>query len=87
VPHNVKLSVAFLFVSLNNFKICTNFHFTVECSGQMKMSVEELCMRLHVHEDHTEGNVRFLQRLGARSCWDAKATNKVCLEENSLYVL
>jgi len=83
----MKLSVAFLFVSLNNFKIRTNFHFTVECSGRMQLSVEELRMRLRVHEDRTEGNVRFLHRLGARSCWDAKATNKVCLEKNSLYVL
>jgi len=83
----VKLNVVFLFVSLNNFKICTNFHFTVECSGRMELSVEELRMRLRVHEDRTEGNVRFLQRLGARSCRDAKATNKVCLEENSLYIL
>ena len=49
----------------------------VECSGGMQLSVEELRMRLRVHEYRTEGNVRFLQRLGARSCWIAKATNKI----------
>ena len=52
----------------------------------MQLSVEELRMRLRVDRDRTEGNVHFLQRLGARSCWDAKATNKVCLE-NSFYIL
>lgn len=79
--------MVFLFESLTNFKMCNNFHFTVECSGQVELSVEELRMRLRVHEDRTEGNVRFLQRLGARSFSDTKATNKVCLEENSLYIL
>jgi len=79
--------VLFLFESLTNFKMCNNCHFTVECGGRVQLSVEELRMRLRVHEDRTEGNVRFLQRLGARSCWDAKATNKVCLEEDSLYIV
>ena len=59
----------------------------IECSGRVQLSVEELRMRLRVHEDRTEGNVRLLQRLGARSCCDAKATNKVCLEEDSLYIV
>ena len=67
--------------------MCNNCHFTVECSGRVQLSVEELRMRLRVHEDRTEGNVRLLQRLGARSCCDAKATNKVCLEEDSLYIV
>jgi len=81
------MNVVFFLESLTNFKMCNNFHFTVECSGRAQLSVEELRMRLRVHEDRTEGNVRFLQRLGARSCWDAKATNKVCLEEDSLCIL
>lgn len=49
----------------------------IACSGQVQLSVEELRMRLRVHEDHTEGNVLFLQRLGDRSCWDAEASNKI----------
>jgi hypothetical protein len=51
----------------------------VATSGGVQLSVEELLMRLPVHEDCTEGNVRFLQRLGDRSCLDAKAANKVSL--------
>jgi hypothetical protein len=43
----------------------------------VQLSVEELRMRLRVHEDRTEGNVRLLQRLGDRSSLDVKAANKV----------
>lgn len=49
----------------------------IATSGGVQLSVEELLMRLPVHEDCTEGNVRFLQRLGDRSCLDAKAANKI----------
>jgi hypothetical protein len=52
----------------------------VTTSGGVQMSVEDL-MRLPVHEDCTEGNIRFLQRLGDRSCLDAKAANRVSILE------
>lgn len=76
----------FLFASLPNFQMCNICYFTVACSGRAQLSIEELRMRLRVHEDHTEGNVLFLQRLGDRSFSDATATNKVCHEEGSLYI-
>jgi hypothetical protein len=54
----------------------------VATSGGVQLSVEDLLMRQPVHEDCTEGNVRFLQRLGERSCLDAKAANKVSIFSN-----
>ena len=47
-------------------------------SDGVQLSIEELRMRLRVHEDRTEGNVRMLQRLGETSYLDESAANKVC---------
>lgn len=49
----------------------------IATSGGMQLSVEELLMRLPVHEDCTEANVHFIERLGDRSCLDATAANKI----------
>ncbi|KDR12666.1 hypothetical protein L798_13325 [Zootermopsis nevadensis] len=49
----------------------------VASCGGVQLSVEELRMRLRVHEDRTEGNVRLLQRLGDCSSLDVKTANKI----------
>jgi hypothetical protein len=46
----------------------------IATSGGVQLSVEDVRMRQPVHEDCTEGNIRFLQRLGDRSCLDAKSS-------------
>jgi hypothetical protein len=69
----------FSFESSSNYETALQIMYCpVASSGGVQLSVEEL-MRLPVQEDHTEGNVHFLQRLGDRSCLDAKAANKVSL--------
>lgn len=49
----------------------------VVSSGGKQLSMEDLRMRLRVHEDRTEGNVRMLQKLGDRSTLDESAINKI----------
>ncbi|PSN31732.1 DNA/RNA-binding protein KIN17 [Blattella germanica] len=50
---------------------------TVATSDGVQLSIEELRMRLRVHEDRTEGNVRMLQRLGEKTNIDEGAVNKI----------